>query len=131
MNQTGCYHQAEVKALRKDPELAKAYLQEAMRWMHRPDGRAASLIALRALAQAYGGMTRLAKEAGVERQSLYRALSPEGNPTLNTLIAVMQAVGMRLSAEPFGDESNGDERNEMDESDAMDDTPVEWGVDGK
>ncbi len=131
MNQTGCYHQAEVKALRKDPELAKAYLQEAMRWMHRPDGRAASLIALRALAQAYGGMTRLAKEAGVERQSLYRALSPEGNPTLNTLIAVMQAVGMRLSAESIGDGSNGDESNEMDASEAMADTPIEWGVDGK
>lgn len=122
MKASQCHHQAEVKALRKDPELAKAYLQEAMRWMHRPDGRAASLIALRALAQAYGGMTRLAKEAGVERQSLYRALSPEGNPTLNTLIAVMQAVGMRLSAEPIGDESNGDESNRIDERDAMDDT---------
>jgi probable addiction module antidote protein len=103
MGSSACHHQAEVKALRKDPELAKAYLQEAMRWMHRPDGRAASLIALRTLAQAYGGMTRLAKQTGVERQSLYRALSPEGNPTLNTLIAVMQAVGMRLSAEPINE----------------------------
>mgnify|MGYP000258653827 FL=1 len=96
-----CHHQAEVNELRNNPKLAQAYLQEAMQWIDQPDGRAVSLMVLRALAQSHGGMTQIAKEAGIERQSLYRALSPNGNPTLNTLIAVMRAVGMRLSVEPL------------------------------
>jgi probable addiction module antidote protein len=42
----------------------------------------------------------VAEAAGVQRESLYRALSPKGNPTLNTLLAVLKSVGMRLSVEP-------------------------------
>jgi DNA-binding phage protein len=38
--------------------------------------------------------------AGISRESLYRALSPKGNPTLKTLVAVLKTVGMRLSIEP-------------------------------
>jgi DNA-binding phage protein len=39
----------------------------------------------------------VAAEAGISRESLYRALSPKGNPTLKTLVAVLKAVGLRLS----------------------------------
>jgi probable addiction module antidote protein len=38
--------------------------------------------------------------AELSRESLYRALSPKGTPTLKTLLAVLKAVGMRLSVEP-------------------------------
>jgi probable addiction module antidote protein len=38
-------------------------------------------------------------EAGISRESLYRTLSPKGNPTLKTLLAVLKAVGMKLSVE--------------------------------
>lgn len=44
------------------------------------------------------GMTALAAETGVKRQQLYRALSEDGNPTLQTLTKVMNALGFRLSA---------------------------------
>jgi probable addiction module antidote protein len=46
------------------------------------------------------GMAKVAKEAGVTRSSLYKALSPEGDPQLSTLLGVMKALGMKLSAQP-------------------------------
>jgi probable addiction module antidote protein len=54
------------------------------------------LIALRHLAQAQG-IAKVAKAAGIERESLYRALSVLGNPRLSTLVAVTKAIGLRLT----------------------------------
>ena len=45
------------------------------------------------------GMAGLAAEIGVKRQQLYRALSEDGNPTLETLTKVIGALGFRLSVE--------------------------------
>jgi probable addiction module antidote protein len=46
------------------------------------------------------GMTKIAREAGLSRGSLYAALSEGGNPTLATLMQVMKSLGLRLGAEP-------------------------------
>lgn len=46
------------------------------------------------------GMTEIAREAGVTREALYKALSPAGDPKLSTLLGVMKALGVRLSASP-------------------------------
>ncbi|MGF6229708.1 putative addiction module antidote protein [Inquilinus ginsengisoli] len=46
------------------------------------------------------GMTQIAKDAGLSRESLYRALSSGGNPELGTVMRVLQAMGLRLSATP-------------------------------
>jgi len=43
------------------------------------------------------GMTQVAKDSGLSRESLYRALSKEGNPSLSTILKVLSAVGLRLS----------------------------------
>lgn len=45
------------------------------------------------------GMTKLAEKTGVNRQALYTALSENGNPTLETLLKVMSALGIRLKCE--------------------------------
>ena len=45
------------------------------------------------------GMTRIAEKTGVNRQALYTALSENGNPTLETLLKVMSALGIRLKCE--------------------------------
>lgn len=45
------------------------------------------------------GMAGLAADIGVKRQQLYRALSEDGNPTLETLTRVIRALGFRLSVE--------------------------------
>jgi probable addiction module antidote protein len=42
-------------------------------------------------------MTQVAKDAGLSRESLYRALSQDGNPSLSTILKVLAAVGLRLS----------------------------------
>jgi probable addiction module antidote protein len=94
------HHEAELKELRADPELAAEYLKEAMYSLEDPEDRAAGLLALRTVAEAYGGLAAVAAEAGISRESLYRALSPKGNPTLKTLLAVLKTVGMRLTVEP-------------------------------
>ncbi|MDP2875256.1 MAG: putative addiction module antidote protein [Holophaga sp.] len=44
------------------------------------------------------GMTKIAKATGLSRESLYRALSPEGNPELDTFIKVVHALGIQLHA---------------------------------
>jgi probable addiction module antidote protein len=46
---------------------------------------AAGLLALRDVAEAYGGLGMVAEQAGISREALYRSLSPKGNPTLKTL----------------------------------------------
>ncbi len=46
------------------------------------------------------GMTILAKKAGLGRQALYNALSENGNPTLETLLAVLGALGLQLTVQP-------------------------------
>jgi probable addiction module antidote protein len=45
-------------------------------------------------------MAEIAEKAGVNRQALYRSLSPEGNPSLSTLIGVIKALGLKLHVVP-------------------------------
>ena len=94
------HHEAEIEELAADRELAAEYLKAALESLADPKDRAAGLLALRRVAEAYGGLGAVAAEAGISRESLYRALSPKGNPTLKTLLAVLKAVGLRLSVEP-------------------------------
>ncbi len=44
------------------------------------------------------GMAKVAAEAGLGRESLYKALSPEGNPEFATILKVIRALGLRLRA---------------------------------
>lgn len=94
------HHESELAELRADRTLAVEYLKAAMESLDDPDDRAAGLLALRTVAEAYGGLGVVAAEAGVSRETLYRTLSPKGNPTLKTLLAVLKTVGLRLSVEP-------------------------------
>src|SRR6202034_2436507 len=94
------HHEWEVKELRRDPEFAVEYLKAALESLDNPDERAGSLLMLRALAEAYGGLGAVAAKAGISRESLYRSLSPKGNPTLKTLVAVLNTMGLRLSVVP-------------------------------
>jgi len=87
------HEEAMIRRLRKDPAFAAEYLRAALEDDDEPQ---VLLIALRQLAQAQG-MARVAKAAGVERESLYRALSAHGNPRLSTLVAVIRAIGLRLT----------------------------------
>jgi probable addiction module antidote protein len=80
----------------KNPVEAAAYLEAAM-----ADGdRQALLLAIRNVAAAHGGMAEIAQQTGLSRESLYRAFSARGNPTVATLSNVLSATGLRLSVQP-------------------------------
>ena len=71
-----------------------AYLQAAFE-----EGDAALVIrALGNIARARG-MSQIARKTGLRRESLYKALSPEGNPEFATVLKVVQALGIELHAE--------------------------------
>lgn len=55
--------------------------------------------ALGTIARAHG-MTQVARDAGLSRESLYRALSGEGNPEFGTILKVVKALGLKLHALP-------------------------------
>lgn len=79
----------------KTPEDRAAYLDAAFE-----DGDPALIAhALGDVARAQG-MSNVAREAGVTREALYKALSDRGDPKLSTLIGVMKALGFRLAATP-------------------------------
>jgi len=90
------HNEAVIQELRDDPEFAAEYLKAALEDVTEPR---VLLIALRQLAEARGGIAKVAKAAGIERESLYRALSPRGNPRLSTLVAVTRAIGLKLTVE--------------------------------
>ena len=48
------------------------------------------------------GMSQLAKETGLGRESLYKALSGEGNPSFGTILKVMHALGLKLQPQAMG-----------------------------
>ena len=79
-------------AMLQDEERALAYLNAAL---EEPDQKV-FLIALRNVTQAQGGIAKVAERSGLNRESLYRALSAKGNPSVQTLAAVLAALGARL-----------------------------------
>jgi probable addiction module antidote protein len=89
-SKTTPYREALLESL-SDPNEAKSYLNAVLE-----DYPAGFLKALRNVAKAHQ-MSRLAVETGIKRESLYRALSDEGNPTLETLTAVLSALGLKIS----------------------------------
>jgi probable addiction module antidote protein len=74
-----------------DPAIAASYLNEAI-----SDSREMFLKALGDIAQAHQ-VAKLAKDAGVQRETLYRSFSEQGNPTFSTLYGVLKALGVGLT----------------------------------
>lgn len=75
----------------QDPGFAAEYLTAAAE----DEYPQVYLAALRNVAEARG-MAEVAAKAGIPRESLYRALSPKGNPRWSTLAAILRATGLRI-----------------------------------
>lgn len=90
------HDKAMILELRNNPDFAAEYLRSAL---EDEDDPRVLLIALRRIAESKGGIAKVAKAAGIERESLYRALSAKGNPRLSTLVAVTKAIGLKLTVE--------------------------------
>jgi probable addiction module antidote protein len=59
------------------------------------------MLALRQVAQAQGGVARIAREAKLTREATYKMLSKSGNPELRSLRAILAAAGLRLTVRPI------------------------------
>ena len=80
----------------RTPQEMAAYLDA---WLDEaPDDAAGIARALGDIARAKG-MTQVAKDAGLSRESLYKALSSDGNPSFATVLKVARALGVKLHAE--------------------------------
>ena len=75
-----------------DPTLAAQYLTACL-----DEGPDVFLQGLRDVVEARGGMARTAQRAKVNREHLYRQLSPRGNPSLQSLESLLPALGLKLS----------------------------------
>lgn len=73
------------------PKAIASYLEAAFE-----DGEPALIAAALGDVARAQGMTQLARQAGVTREALYKALSPHGDPRLSTLLGVMKALGLRI-----------------------------------
>lgn len=81
---------------RKDPAYAVELLNSILE-----DGNQESLIALRQMTKAFGGMSKVAEKAQLNGTHLYRTLSAKGNPEIHSLSAILKTMGMRLAVQPI------------------------------
>ena len=75
------------------PEAVAAYVEAAYE-----DGDPALITHVLGTVARAKGMSQLAREAGVTREALYKALTLDGDPKLSTFLGVMKALGLKLSA---------------------------------
>ena len=54
------------------------------------------------IARARGGMAQVARDAGISREGLYKALSEDGNPSFGTILKVVKALGLQLHGSKAG-----------------------------
>lgn len=94
MTKTRTLHYDTAEYLKTDDDMA-AYLEAALE-----DGDPVLVTAALGDIGRAKGMTQLARDTGLGRESLYKALSAEGNPEFATVLKVVRALGIRLIARP-------------------------------
>jgi probable addiction module antidote protein len=84
---------AMAEAFQADP----AYAVELLNSILEDEDQGELLIALRQISKAFGGLPAVAEKAQLNPTQLYRTLSPEGNPALSSLTAILKAMGLCLA----------------------------------
>lgn len=93
---TGSYEEWLIHSLKNKKE-AVAYLQVALEEYQKDSDLEAFLLALRHVAEAQGGIAKLAKKTHLNRESLYKTLSSKGNPKLQTIGLLLKGLGFEFS----------------------------------
>ena len=88
------YHEILIAAL-KDPAQAASYLNVVL---EEKDPKM-FLVALRNVAEARGGLSKLSRQTRLNRANLYRVFSKTGNPEIQTLSHILDTLGLRLAVE--------------------------------
>lgn len=94
---TRSHEEATLESFRRDPQFAADYLNAVLE-----DGEQDEvMLALRRMAGAFGGVGRIAEVSDLNATTLYRTLSQRGNPELRSLIAILRAMGLRITVQPL------------------------------
>ena len=89
------HDEAMAEVFRDDPAYAVQLLNSILE-----DGdQSELLITLRQMTKAFGGVQTVAESANLSTTQLYRTLSPDGNPVLSSLSAILKAMGLRLAVQ--------------------------------
>jgi len=91
------HDEAMAEIFRADPAYAASLLNSILEG----GDQAELMVALRQMADAFGGVYAVAKEAQLNPTQLYRTLSADGNPAFSSLTAILRAMGLRFSVEPL------------------------------
>jgi probable addiction module antidote protein len=84
--------------LQNNPNLIPEYLKAAFDDFDESEDFETLLVTIRMMAKAKkGGITAIAKEAGISRQQLYKTLSSKGNPTIKSLHRILKTLGCKLT----------------------------------
>jgi probable addiction module antidote protein len=92
---TMSYREGLLESLR-NPDDAAHYLNACLE----DENPRVFLLALRDVADAHGGIRALSRDTHLNRENLYRMLSKSGNPSLDSLAAVLNGCGLRLAIQP-------------------------------
>ncbi|MBI1390423.1 MAG: putative addiction module antidote protein [bacterium] len=87
--------------LKENPGEIGEFIETALEEYEKDRDETALLMALRQAAKANGGMTALARKTNLSRESLYKTLSPSGNPRLKNLLLILESFGYSLSFKPI------------------------------
>ncbi|MBI1387765.1 MAG: putative addiction module antidote protein [bacterium] len=90
-----------IERLRQHPEDIEQYLEIAAEDFEKDRDTSAFLLAFRVIAETKEGMTSLAPKTNLSRQALYKALSADGNPRLETIWSILNALGDSLTIRPI------------------------------
>lgn len=97
MMRSKSHDEAMADLYRDDPALALDVINSILK----DDDQAELLTVLRQLTQAFGGPQAVAEQAHLNPTQIYRTLSPQGNPALSSLTAILKAMGLRLAVQPL------------------------------
>jgi probable addiction module antidote protein len=94
-------YQTDLLVRLAEPQYAAEYLKAAFDETLTDGDMAAFSMALKNVVEARDSVSHVAQEAQISRQHLYRLLNGQGNPTLETLMAVLKTVGLSLDFKPI------------------------------
>lgn len=83
----------------KDPEEARAFLEISLEDYEEDNDLEAFMLALRTIAEAQGGINKLAEKSHLNRQNLYKILTAKTTPKFDTALSIIRGLGFRLSLE--------------------------------
>ena len=90
------FKDTQIEHYKNNPRELKTFIKVAFEEFQKDGSEEAFLSALALAAKVQGGFGKLAKDSGIHRVHLYRALSEKGDPRLSTFVQVIQSLGLSL-----------------------------------